>query len=335
MDRRDRKRLLKLEPVSETVYLNRRHFMERIGFSGLAATVSVIPSFSSDLPKQSFAEPDQMLRPGIERPNVLACFPAPRNEYFNEQPGRVSGFTDEVVAATHNNFYEFYPGQAGNIWRLTRRFAPDPWRIQVKGLCRKPRSFDIDDIYSLFGAFQEERAYRFRCVEAWAMDVPWTGFEFRKILEMVEPTSNAKFVRFVTAMDPNSMKGIDQAYHYPWPYSESLRMDEALNPLTLLVTGIYGRPLPRQHGSPFRIVVPWKYGYKSAKSIRSIELTEHQPPTFWNTVAPNEYGFLSNIDPNIPHPRWSQKTERVLGTGDRRPTLLYGGYSNFVAPLYS
>ena len=339
MKKQDRKRLPPAEPTPEQVYWNRRRFLKMLGLGAVAASGTVflgrqIHSASAGLG----AGPESrkiILRPGVERPTVLEQFPVPRNHAFDQLPGGAEALTDELVAATHNNFYEFFPNRAGEVWRFCNDFAPDPWKIEVSGRCHKPQTFDIDDAFTKFGGLMEERTYRFRCVEAWAMDVPWTGFELGKILEAVEPAGDAKFVRFVSAADPESMSGMNRTPHYPWPYFEALRMDEAMNPLTLLATGIYGRPLPRQHGAPFRVIVPWKYGYKSAKSIVKIELTTTQPPTFWNTVSPREYSFLSNIEPQVPHPRWSQRREQVLGTGQSRPTLLYGGYGEFVAKLYT
>lgn len=284
------------------------------------------------LAQTSFTAEDRqrILRPGVERPDVLARYPVPRNARFNaDRP-----LTDPLVAATHNNFYEFTTDKQ-KVWELAQDFNPDPWTIQVTGLCRKPRTFDIDEIDRLFGGEMEERVYRFRCVEAWAMDVPWTGFELNRLLRRVEPKSDAKFVRFVSHTDPKTMDGVVSQPWYPWPYFEALRMDEAMHELTLFVTGVYGKPLPRQHGAPFRIIVPWKYGYKSPKSIVTIELTAQQPPIFWNQIAPDEYDFFSNINPDVPHPRWSQKTERLIGTGEERPTLPLGGYGHWVAGLYT
>ncbi|MEE9211090.1 MAG: protein-methionine-sulfoxide reductase catalytic subunit MsrP [Phycisphaeraceae bacterium] len=324
-----RAKLPKLNPTPELVYLNRRQFIRQIGAG--TATLAAAASITWPLGCTRAETNDtgfNVLTPGLTRPDVLAHFPAPRNERFNfDRP-----LTDQTVAATHNNFYEFRPGRAGDLWRLTNEFITDPWTIEVVGQCHKPRKFSVDDIFKLPA---EERTYRFRCVEAWAMDVPWTGFELNRLLKQVEPTADARFVRFTCVNRPDQMPGLKQTPHYPWPYFEALRMDEAMHELTLLVTGVYGRPLPRQHGAPFRIIVPWKYGYKSPKAIVKIELTEKQPPTFWNTLQPHEYDFLSNVNPHVPHPRWSQATERLLGTNDRRPTLFLNGYANDVAKLYT
>lgn len=327
-----RLKLPRLDPTPESHYVRRRDFLKAMGYGGLIS--SVIAPIGCGAPQQARADLHLALLPGIERPGVLENFPAPRNQRYDLNVP----CTNEVVAATHNNFYEFLPGRAGELWQLTEQFETDPWTIEVTGQCRKPRKFDIDDIFKLRGAGVdlEERTYRFRCVEAWAMDVPWTGLELGKFLKQVEPLNDARFVRFITANRPHQMPGMRQTLHqYPWPYFEGLRMDEAMNELTLLATGIYGRPLPRAHGAPFRIVVPWKYGYKSAKSIVRIELVASQPKTFWETLQPHEYPFESNVDPNVPHPRWSQASERVIGTRDRRRTSIYNGYGEFVAHLYA
>lgn len=328
--RRQRLRLPRVEPTAEAVYFNRRQFLRQLGFAGLGAAALLRGGVGCAALTQPGVSKQAALRPGLERPDVLARFPARRNPaYALGQP-----LTDELVAATHNNFYEFTTDKQ-RVWELAQDMIVDPWSIQITGRCRKPVTLDIDDVFRLFGAHMEERTYRFRCVEAWAMDVPWTGFELRRLLEHVEPTGDATFVRFVSAMQPKTMEGIEGQPWYPWPYFEGLRMDEAMNELALLVTGIYGRPLPRQHGAPFRLILPWKYGYKSPKSIVRIELTAEQPPTFWNRLEPREYGFLSNIDPTTPHPRWSQATETVIGTGEKRPTLPFGGYGEHVAHLYA
>ena len=318
-------RLDSCEPTPLGDYLNRRKFITMAAGCGAAFALRPVASAEVDA-----LERRTILRPGIERPGVLERFPATRNEAYNLKVE----LTDALVAGTHNNFYEFLPGRAGPVWKLTDRFEPDPWHLEVVGRCRRPARFDIDQIFEQFAAYHEERTYHFRCVETWAMDLPWTGFELNRLLNAVEPYSDAAFVRFVSVNRPDEMPGIRTQGHYPWPYFEGLRMDEAMHPLTLLATGVYGQPLPRQHGAPFRIIVPWKYGYKSPKSIVRIELLPKQPPTFWNTMAPNEYSFLSNVNPNVPHPRWSQAREHMLGTGQIRPTRIYAGYGPHVAHLY-
>jgi len=254
-------------------------------------------------------------------------FPAPRNgTYTADRP-----LTDEVVAATYNNFYEFTTVKDG-VWKETGKFVIDPWSVDVSGLVAKPRTFALEEILRLP---LEERIYRHRCVEAWAMTVPWTGVPLRLLLEVVEPKAEARYVRFVSFDRPDQAPGIDSQPWYPWPYFEALRLDEAMNDLTFLVTGVYGHALPKQHGAPVRLAVPWKYGYKSAKSIVRIELVAEKPPTFWNQLEPDEYGFESNVDPTVPHPRWSQASERLIGTLDTRATLPYNGYGAWVAGLYA
>jgi sulfoxide reductase catalytic subunit YedY len=254
-------------------------------------------------------------------------YPAERNTAFTLD----RAVTDETVAGQHNNFYEFTEVKS-RVWRLARDFQPRPWEVEVTGLVERPGVFDVDELERTMPL--EERLCRFRCVEAWAMAVPWTGFPLRHLIERVEPTSRATHIRFVTVHRPQEMPGIDSAPWYPWPYYEGLTMTEAMNELTLLATGIYGHRLPPQHGAPIRLVVPWKYGYKSIKSIVRIEFVAGQPPTFWNDLIPQEYGFTSNVDPTVPHPRWSQETERLIGTGDRVATLPFNGYGEWVAHLY-
>jgi len=251
--------------------------------------------------------------------------------------------TKEEDAARYTNFYEF-SGSKDNFWRVGD-FEPHPWKFEITGLCAKPRVFDIDDIYKMMKF--EERDYRHRCVETWAMCVPWTGFVFSELLKLVEPSPKAKFVGFQTFDVPNekdekagisTFKGpnMSSAFSsYPWPYTEGLTMEEAMNELTFIATGIYGKPLAKQHGAPIRLVLPWKYGFKSCKSITRITLTDKQPATFWNTINPHEYGFTANVNPEVPHPRWSQATEWMLPSRDvRYDTVIYNGYGDYVAKLY-
>ncbi len=252
-----------------------------------------------------------------------------RNEAFTlDRP-----VTPEWAATGFNNYYEFHPTDKQAVKDNTGKFVTKPWSIEVKGLVRKPGTYDLDEL--LKKVQLEERLYRFRCVEAWSMAVPWTGFPLSEFLNMVEPESNARYLRFETANRPDQMPGMKMAPWYTWPYYEGLRMDEALNELTLLVTGVYGKPLPAQNGAPVRLIVPWKYGFKSIKSIVKIEFVARRPDTFWNDFQPKEYGFFANVNPKKPHPRWSQATERVIPNMDRRPTLLYNGYEEWVAAMYS
>src|SRR5512133_2457087 len=230
----------------------------------------------------------------------------------------------------YNNYYEFSTDKEA-VNPLSKDFKTAPWTVEVSGLVNNPKTYNIEDLLKKFT--QEERIYRLRCVEAWSMVIPWQGFPLASLLKEVEPTSDAKFVRFETVYRPEEMPGQDSPF-YPWPYQEGLRLDEAMHDLTILATGLYGQPMPNQNGAPIRVVVPWKYGFKSIKSIVKIELVADQPTTLWSMVGPNEYGFYSNVNPNRPHPRWSQATERRIGELQRRPTLMFTGYGDQVAHLY-
>jgi sulfoxide reductase catalytic subunit YedY len=310
-----------LRPTPPEVFFRRREFLSLAGLGVLAAPLDLCASPKS-LPRE------ELLKVPIKTP---ALFPAERNSKYALPEGLArKSLTPREVAASHNNFYEFLPGRGGPVWEHAGAFEPEPWKVEVEGECAKPRTFDLDD---LFKFEHEERLYHFRCVERWAMNVPWTGFPLRKLLEKVEPTANARFVRFVTAKRPEQMPGLAGSPWYPWPYHEGLRMDEAMHELTLVATGVYGAPLLKQHGAPVRIVAPWKYGYKNPKSIVKIELVRKQPKTFWQ-IQPHEYGFLSNVNPNIPHPRWSQAKSHWLDTREAFPTAIFNGYEKYVAGLY-
>jgi methionine sulfoxide reductase catalytic subunit len=239
-------------------------------------------------------------------------------------------------ATTYNNFYEFGTDKedpSQNAHTLRTR----PWSVKVEGLCAKPRSFDVDELLKL--APLEERVYGLRCVEAWSMVIPWIGYSLSALLKKVEPTSQAKFVEFITLLDPEQMpgqkKGLFGWSGLDWPYVEGLRLDEAMHPLTMLTVGMYGQVLPNQNGAPVRVVIPWKYGFKSGKSIVRIRLASEQPKTTWEKAAPSEYGFYSNVNPAVDHPRWSQATERRIGEFRRRKTLPFNGYGDQVASLYA
>lgn len=262
-----------------------------------------------------------------EHPPALEMYPAPRDPRFTlDRP-----ITEEPYAASYNNFYEFSTWKR-SVYKKAARLRTFPWQVAVSGHVSKPRVFDIDELARAMPL--QERLYRFRCVEAWAMAVPWTGFPLRSLIAMVQPLSSAKYVKLVSFLKPDDAPNQSPSYG-PWPFTEGLTMAEATNELTLLATGIYGHPLPKQHGAPLRLVVPWKYGFKSIKSIVEIEFTAQQPKTFWNSIAPHEYDFAANVDPKAPHPRWSQETERLIDTGERRKTLPYNGYGEWVARLYS
>lgn len=306
-------------------------------FKSVPVKSSEITPYSQYLSRREFLK-----AAGIVTGSALLAACAPRGTESavpaGEAPVVASGLTDELGnpansfkdITNYNNYYEFTTDKEG-VARLAPKFNPSPWTVEVYGLVNKPMTFGIEDLLSRFT--QEERIYRLRCVEAWSMVIPWTGFTLASLLKEVEPISDAKYVRFETVYRPEEMPGLKSPF-YPWPYQEGLRLDEAMNELTILATGLYGLPLPNQNGAPIRLVVPWKYGFKSIKAIVKIELTDKQPATLWNSVAPNEYGFYSNVNPEVSHPRWSQTTERRIGEFGRRETLMFNGYADEVAHLY-
>lgn len=259
-------------------------------------------------------------------------YPAQRNlRYRIDRP-----LTAESDATTYNNFYEF--GSHKNIWRQAQRLPLRPWQVRIDGLVQTPRTVDVDTLIRAMPL--EERVYRFRCVEAWAMAVPWTGFEISHFLRWVEPLGSARYMVMQTFGERDIANGGSVAPGfrepwYPWPYTEGLTIAEAGNELAFMATGIYGKPLPAQNGAPLRLVVPWKYGFKSVKSIVRIAFTAERPKTFWEEVQGSEYGFWANVNPEVAHPRWSQASERMLGTNERRPTLIFNGYGEYVADLYT
>ena len=294
------------EITPREAYFNRRRFLQAAGISALAnplaQAASLIPSAALDAKKSGYAVADP---------------PTPREK-----------------AQSHNNFYELGP-QKDQPARNADLYQNRPWQISVEGEVHKPRVYDVDDLLSL--APLEERIYRMRCVEAWSMVIPWIGFPLAELLRQVEPTANAKFVEFVT-FHPDDLFPDDTNSSLEWPYVEGLRMDEAMHPLTLLTFGMYGELLPNQNGAPMRIVVPWKYGFKSGKALVKIRLTEEQPLTAWNAAQSSEYGFYSNVNPEVSHPRWSQSTEKAIGASlfpDRRETEMFNGYADEVAHLYA
>ena len=243
------------------------------------------------------------------------------------QPG--CDLTPEKDATTYNNYYEF--SESKNLWQSAQALKQRPWTIRLEGQVKQPRTLDIDDL--LKQVQLEERVYRHRCVEAWAMTVPWTGFPLSQLLKIAEPLDSAKYVVFETAQD-KSMPGLSSPF-YNWPYIEGLAMDEAANDLTFISTGLYGKPLPPQNGGPIRLTLPWKYGFKSAKSLVRISFTDKRPINFWQAIQPSEYGFWANVNPAVSHPRWSQARERLLGSNEMVPTQIYNGYGEFVASLYT
>ncbi len=257
-------------------------------------------------------------------------------------PGSVSGsanpgpqsqeeLTPYEDVTNYNNFYEFGTDKDDPA-RNSKNFRTRPWTVAVEGHVQKPAVYQLEDFVKPYTL--EDRVYRLRCVEAWSMVIPWRGFELRKLIDQVQPTTRAKFVEFITLLDPEQMP-MQRRPILDWPYNEGLRLDEARHRLTLLVTGLYGRDLPNQNGAPLRLIVPWKYGFKSIKSIVKIRFVEKQPTTTWMKASPREYGFYSNVNPTVDHPRWSQKTERRIGEFRRRPTLMFNGYADQVASLYT
>ncbi len=290
----------------EALYLTRRELIKR------SMLLSAGLALSACLPQTPQSEPDQVTTPG------------PSDELGNES-------TSYALVTSYNNFYEFSTGKE-SVASLAAGLTTSPWQIQVDGLVNNPKTYGIEDLLSRFD--QEERIYRMRCVEGWSMVIPWQGFPLSVLLKEADPMTSAKYVSFQSLSRPEEMPGQKNDL-YPWPYLEGLRLDEAYQDLTLLATGLYGKPMPSQNGAPIRLVVPWKYGFKSAKSIVRITLVEEQPRTFWNTLAPQEYGLYSNVNPNKDHPRWSQATERRVGETDRRETLMFNGYEDEVSGLYA
>jgi len=308
------------EATPESVFFNRRSFLK----GGLGMAAGGLAGMGT-LAGSARAQDDKADEKAPAADKTMDLYPATRNPTFTlDRP-----LTDEEVAAKYNNFYEF--GPVKTIAWLAQRLQIRPWQVEVKGLVNKPKTYDIDDLIRSMSL--EERLYRFRCVEAWAMAVPWTGFPFAELIKRVEPRSEAKYVKMTTFLDRTVALNQLQVW-YPWPYVEGLTMEEAMNELTILVTGVYGKPLPKQHGAPLRLITPWKYGFKNIKSIVSIEFTQERPVSFWEALGPDEYGFWANVNPAFDHPRWSQASERMLGTEEKRLTLLFNGYADWVASMY-
>lgn len=302
--------------TAERDWLDRRGVLRALGFAGaglaLPGCLPHVPALPATAIPASF---DWTLPPAT-----------PNTAYPLDRP-----LTDELAAATHNNFYEFTTDKA-RVWELAASLRPKPWTIEVGGDVEKPFTMGLEDVLATFPL--EERTYRFRCVEAWSMAVPWIGVPLAKFIDHCKPLSKAKFIRFVSNGDADMLPGVRSQPWYSWPYYEGLSVREAMNELSLLAVGIYGHALPNQHGAPIRLVVPWKYGYKNIKSIVRIEFREDPPATFWNDLANDEYDFYGNVRPDRPHPRWSQATEQKIPSGERVPTLMYNGYADLVAGLY-
>jgi sulfoxide reductase catalytic subunit YedY len=312
------------EITPQHLYLSRRTFMTgAAAVAGAAALAACAPK--TDLTGASSVS--QLTQPTAE-PGTTPTAPA-------VIPGQTDELGDPLTtfeAITHyNNYYEFATNKEAVAGRA-EDFPTSPWHVTVGGLVRNPGSYDIDSIRSKFD--QEERIYRLRCVEGWSMVIPWLGFPLAALLREAEPTSDAQYVQFTTVYDPQNMPGQSSPF-FEWPYIEGLRLDEAMHDLTILSTGLYGQELLPQNGAPIRLVVPWKYGFKSIKAIVNIDLVDYKPQSLWMTAAPNEYGFYANVNPEVDHPRWSQATERRIGDAGRRPTLMFNGYEEQVASLYA
>jgi sulfoxide reductase catalytic subunit YedY len=260
--------------------------------------------------------------PGLVAPDLAGAAPNPKYT-----PDRA--VTEEKFATTYNNYYEF--SESKNLWREAQAMKTSPWTIEVAGMVKQPRKIAYDDLLKQVST--EERIYRHRCVEAWAMTVPWTGFPMTELLRLAEPLGSAKYLAFETAQE-KSMGGLSQPL-YPWPYVDGLAIDEAANELAFITTGMYGKPLPPQNGGPIRMTTPWKYGFKQVKSIVKITFTDKRPRCFWEDINAREYGFWANVNPDVSHPRWSQARERLLGSDEMMPTKIFNGYGDFVAGLYS
>lgn len=320
--------------ISQDLYQNRRAFLKKLGLSSiaLAGAPALLGCESSQRTAQAAVTPEGPLDT-IPADAPRDGYPAARNADFTV-PER--GITDRITASSYNNFYEFkWQGDLKNVWPETGAYDPYPWTLEVAGLVEKPFRIDLSQLIREMPL--EERLYRLRCVEAWSMTIPWTGFPLKKLIERCKPLSKATYVQFVSASRPKQMPGLRSSTWYPWPYFEGLRMEEATNELGFVATGMFGEPLPKQNGSPIRLALPWKYGYKGPKAVVKIEFTDKQPRTFWNDLQPLEYGFLSNVNPNIPHPRWSQASEKFMLTESDItdvPTQLFNGYAEWVGDLY-
>jgi len=299
----------------------------------MADKIRSVPVHSSEItPKEVFLSRREFLKAmGVAAGGALlaACAPQLADEQTPAAPPPDVPNTLEQITG-YTNYYEFSTDKTA-VAAAIASFRTSPWDVQVDGLVRNPQTFSVEDLIRRFP--QEERIYRLRCVEAWSMVIPWNGFPLASLLAQVEPTSDAKYVRFETLYDPDQMPGQRSGF-YPWPYQEGLRLDEAMHDLTILATGLYGETLPAENGGGLRLVVPWKYGFKSIKAIVRIELTAEQPSTLWSSIAPHEYGFYANVNPEVDHPRWSQATERRIGETGRRRTLMFNGYAAEVAHLY-
>ena len=300
----------------EEVFLNRRNFIKSLAAGTILAGLGPVMRVAhAEVP---WADAQR------EDPSFY-LYPVARNLGYHVE----RDITDEETNGKYNNFYEY--GSHKEIWRSAQKLKVRPWEIHIEGMVEKEFTIGIDDLLAKISL--EERVYRHRCVEAWSMIAPWTGFPLKALVELAKPLGGAKYIKMATFNKPDMAPGLRQ-FWYPWPYIEGLTIEEATNDLAFMVTGAYGKPLAKQHGAPLRLAVPWKYGFKSVKSIDTFTFTEHRPKTFWEEVQGREYGFWANVNPEMDHPRWSQATERVLGSNNRIPTQLFNGYGEFVAQLY-
>ena len=298
------------EATPEGLFLGRRRLLRAL--SAAAGTLLTRPAWP-DAPDPAPTPPPRSLS-------------AEHNTRYDVEMGPLS---HELAVTHYTNFYEFT--EKKDVFRHVEKFETRPWTVEVTGLVAQPRTYGIEELLKMS---LEERLYRFRCVEAWYLNVPWLGFPLRRLLEAAEPLAKARYVRFFSFLAPEQAPG-QKLKTYRWPYYEALTLAEAMNELTLATVGVYGKELTKQNGAPFRIIIPWKYGFKGPKSVVRIELTEKRPRTFWNDLYPREYGFEANVDPNVPHPRWSQAEERAADLSGTRPTLPYNGYGQWVAGLYT
>ena len=298
------------EATPEGFYLNRREWLRAAGLAGLglAGAASFIGGYASTAVA------------------AIGDYPAPRNNAYALD----RDLTSEKEATTYTNFFEF--GSSKNIWRDAQKLITDPWLVKIDGLVETKMVLDAEDLIAKIGGL-EERLYRHRCVEAWAMAVPWTGVPLANLVKLAKPRVEAKYLRMETFLDPKIALGQNQSW-YPWPYVEGLTIEEATNELAFLATGIYGKSMPAQNGAPIRLVTPWKYGFKSVKSIRRFTFTDRRPVSFWEQLNDREYGFWANVNPKVPHPRWSQETERLLGSNKNVATQIFNGYGPQVVDLY-
>jgi sulfoxide reductase catalytic subunit YedY len=297
------------EATPEHVFLNRRALLAGAGVAALSMSPALaMAQRVTDLPDPT-----------------AGLYPVKRNEkYTLDRP-----VTDEKINTNYNNFFEF--GSSKTIARAAQALKLRPWTVKLDGMVEKEQTIDIDELIKKMPL--EERLYRMRCVEAWSMAVPWSGFPLAKLVELAQPLSSAKYLRMETFMDPSTAPGQRQRW-YPWPYVEGLTMAEATNELAFLVTGAYGKPVAKQMGAPLRLATPWKYGFKSVKSIVKFTFTDQRPKSYWEALQASEYGFWANVNPEVAHPRWSQATEEIIGTNERKPTLLFNGYAEYVADMY-